>query len=127
MNRLVVLTLIASVGSGSLAFAGESLAQSGSRLIREAEAQAVATGTAAATSSPASPIVASQAAAWVNRIGGVSPAALQGQPVLANSGLRKRTKVMIYLAAGVGFAATAYAIDHKVLNVTPSSLGTRKD
>ena len=126
MNRLVVLTLIASVGSGSLAVAGESLAQSGSRIIREAEAQAVATGSVAATSSPASPIAASQAS-WVNRIGGVSPAALQGQPVLSNSGLRKRTKVMIYLAAGVGFAATAYAIDHKVLNVTPSSLGTRKD
>ena len=127
MNRLVVLTLIASVGSGSLAFAGESLAQSGSRIIREAEAQAVATGTVAATSSPASPIVVGQASTWMNRIGGVSPAALQGQPVLSNSGLRERTKVLIYLAAGVGFAATAYAIDHKVLNVTPSSLGTRKD
>ena len=111
-----------------MAFAGESLAQSGSRIIREAEsAQTVASGTVTATSSPASRIVVSQAETWVNRIGGVSPAALQGQPVLSNSGLRKRTKVMIYLAAGIGFAATAYAIDHKVLNVTPSSLGTRKD
>jgi hypothetical protein len=35
--------------------------------------------------------------------------------------------MMIYLAAGVGLAATAWTIDHKVVDVTPSSLGTRKD
>jgi hypothetical protein len=41
--------------------------------------------------------------------------------------MSKRTKIMIYLAAGVGLAGTAWAIDHKVLDVTPSSLGTRRD
>jgi hypothetical protein len=34
---------------------------------------------------------------------------------------------MIYLAAGVGFAFAAYTIDHNGLNITPSTLGTRKD
>jgi hypothetical protein len=34
---------------------------------------------------------------------------------------------MIFVAAAVGFAATAYAIDHKVQDVTPSTLGTRED
>jgi hypothetical protein len=41
--------------------------------------------------------------------------------------MSKRMKAIIWLAAGVGFAATAYAIDHKVQDNTPSSLGTRKD
>ncbi len=101
MRRLLVLTLIASLGSGSAAFAGESLVQSATRIVQEA--------------TRAKPISAG------------STEALQGQPVLAKSGMKKRTKIMIYLAAGVGFAATAYVIDQKVLNVTPSSLGTRKD
>jgi hypothetical protein len=34
---------------------------------------------------------------------------------------------MIYLAAGVGLAGAAWTIDHHVVDVTPSSLGTRKD
>lgn len=123
MSRLLVLTLIASLGSGSAAFAGESLVQSAARIVQEA-----AQAPGAATNSSTSSIATSQAATWVARIGASSTEALQGQgPVLSNSGMRKRTKIMIYLAAGVGFAATAYAIDHKVLNVTPSSLGTRKD
>jgi hypothetical protein len=41
--------------------------------------------------------------------------------------MSKRMKAIIWLAAGVGFAATAYTIDHKVQDNTPSSLGTRKD
>jgi hypothetical protein len=54
---------------------------------------------------------------------------LEGQelPALARSGMRKRTKILIYVAAGVGFAAAAYSIDHHVQDITPSSLGTRKD
>lgn len=124
MSRLLVLTLIASLGSGSAAFAGESLVQSAARIVQEA-AQAPGPATNSSTSS----IATSQAATWVTRLGAGSTEALlgQGQPVLSNSGMKKSTKIMIYLAAGVGFAATAYAIDQKVLNVTPSSLGTRKD
>jgi hypothetical protein len=41
--------------------------------------------------------------------------------------MKTRTKVMIYLAAGVRLAAAAWTIDHKVVDVTLSSLGTRKD
>ena len=53
--------------------------------------------------------------------------AMQEQPILSKSGMKKSKKMMIYLAAGVGLAATAWTIDHKVVDVTPSSLGTRKD
>ena len=34
---------------------------------------------------------------------------------------------MIYIGLAVGFAASAWVIDHHVLDVTPSSLGTRQD
>ena len=123
MNRLLILTLIASLGSGSAAFAGESLVQSATRIVREdARAPGVATNSSTSSLAP------SQRATWAARVAAGSTEALQAQaPVLSNSGMKKRTKILIYVAAGVGFAATAYAIDHKVLDVTPSSLGTRKD
>ena len=103
MSRLVVLTLVASLGSSSVAFAGEGLMQSASRIVQLAAREKVAP--------------AKQA----------SLASQEGTAVLSKSGMRTRTKVMIYLAAGVGLAAAAWTIDHKVVNVTPSSLGTRKD
>jgi hypothetical protein len=123
-SRLLVLTLIASVGSGSIAFAEEGLLESGSRILQEVGR---AQGPLAAASTRT--IVASQAATLVNRIDPARSEARLGQeqPVLSKTGIRKRTKIMIYVAAGVGFAATAYTIDRKVLNVTPSTLGTRKD
>src|SRR6266849_5213445 len=43
------------------------------------------------------------------------------------SGLSKRTKIVIAIAAAAGFAAVAYSIDRNVVNNTPSTLGTRKD
>jgi hypothetical protein len=122
-SRLLVLSLIASVGSGSIAFAEEGRLESGSRIVQEVGR---AQGPLAAASTR--PIVASQAATLVNRIDPARSEARQGQePGLSRHGMRKRTKIMIYVAAGVGFAATAYTIDRKVLNVTPSTLGTRKD
>jgi hypothetical protein len=127
MSRVLAFTLMVCVSGSSMAFAGESLAQSGSRIVqRVAQVQALAD---TATSRVATPIAASQAAMFVTRSGAGPSKALLGQasPALANSGMRKRTKAIIYIAAGIGFAATAYAIDHKVLDVTPSSLGTRKD
>lgn len=104
IRRLLVLTLMGSLGSGSLAFAGEGLLQSGVRIVRDAAR--VSTSRAA-----------------------VRGEALQGQeqPVLATSGMSRKTKLLIYLASGVGFAVGAYEIDHHVLNITPSTLGTRKD
>jgi hypothetical protein len=124
MSRALVLTLIASVLSGSIAFAEEGRPESGSRIVQEIGR---AQGPLAAASTRM--IVPSQVAALMKRIDPARSEAREGQEptALSKSGMRKRTKIMIYLAAGVGFGATAYAIDHKVLNVTPSSLGTRKD
>jgi hypothetical protein len=39
----------------------------------------------------------------------------------------KGKKMLIYAAIGAGFTASAFAIDRHDLNLTPSSLGTRKD
>jgi hypothetical protein len=39
----------------------------------------------------------------------------------------KAKKTLIYVGLAVGFAASVWAIDHHVLDVTPSSLGTRQD
>jgi hypothetical protein len=105
-SRLLVLTLIASLGSGSIAFAEEGLLQSGSRIVQQ--------------------VVRGQEPDRIHPARAEAHAA-QEQPALSKSGLSRRTKVMIYLAAGVGFAFAAYTIDHNGLNVTPSSLGTRKD
>ena len=119
MNRLLVFALVASVGSASAAFAEESLLTSGARHIQQiAIAESVASTTAASTI-PAGAAVS---------IGQKPVPALQaGQATLKGSGLRKRTKWMIALGLGAGFAAGAWTIDHKVIDVTPSSLGTRLD
>ena len=123
-SRLLVLSLIACVGSGSIAFAEEGRLESGSRIVREVGR---VQGPLAAASTRT--IVASQVVRPVNRFDPARSEAREGQeqPVLSKTGMQKRTKIMLYLAAGVGFGATAYTIDHKVLNVTPSTLGTRKD
>jgi hypothetical protein len=104
IRRLLVLTLVGSLGSGSLAFAGEGLLQSGVRIVSKA----------AETPTPRGAV-------------GHEAVAVQEAPALAKSRMSKRTKILIALAAGVGFAATAYTIDHHVVDITPSSLGTRKD
>jgi len=109
VRRLVVLTLIGSLGGSSFAFAAESLLQSGLRIAGEAGRESA--GKTEARLAPA------------------RAEALQGQgePAVVNSPMRKRTKILIYLATGVGFGLAAYEIDHHVLNITPSTLGTRKD
>jgi len=125
MNRLLVLTLIASFGSSSVAFAGEGLVQSASRVIAETGRTRVTAPPAAATHAP---MIATQASTFLNRIDGSKKEALaQEQSVVSKSGLGKGKKMLIYAAIGVGFAASAYAIDRHDLNLTPSSLGTRKD
>jgi hypothetical protein len=122
MSRLVALTVVISLWASSLTFAGEGLMQSGVRIVQQQMTQDARTTPgvprSVATTDPVSSIgfSASNAAAMQ-----------EGPAVLSKSRLSKRTKVMIYLAAGVGLAGTAWAIDHKVLDVTPSSLGTRRD
>ena len=121
-----MLTLVAALGSGSVAAAEESLVQSASRVVKDV-VQAQATPVAGAVTA-ARPIP-TQATMWSS--GAAAPssavAATQEPTVLSKSGMSKSRKAMIYLAVGVGFAASIYAIDHHVVDVTPSSLGTRKD
>jgi len=109
MRRLLIFTLVLWLGNTSSAVAGETLLASATRLARQA---ARAPSPSALVATPRSTLALAQ----------------QGSPpVLAASGLSKRMKVVIWLAAGVGFAAAAYTIDHKSLDNTPSTLGTRKD
>jgi len=102
MRRVLVLALIASLGNASAALAGETLLASATRIARDA-------------------------ASIRESVAGSAPALAQGQPALATSGMSKRKKIVIALIARAGFAATAYTIDRKVQDVTPSTLGTRKD
>jgi hypothetical protein len=46
---------------------------------------------------------------------------------LTKSGMPTWRKAAILIGIGVGTALTFYAIDHNVVDVTPSSLGTRED
>ncbi|SRR6266849_10268840 len=108
MRRCLVFVLVLWLGNTSAAF-GETLLASATRLAREA-ARAQAPLQTTSVAAPRSTLAMQQEA-----------------PALATSGMSRRTKVLIWLAAGVGFAATAYTIDHKVRDDTPSSLGTRKD
>ena len=123
-RRCFVLTLFAVLGSGSVAFAAESLLQSGSRIV--AELGRIPTSTSI---SDAGGVRADRRRGAASRAAAAPADALERleQPALASSGMRKRTKILIYVAAGVGFAASAYAIDRHVVDITPSSLGTRKD
>jgi hypothetical protein len=125
MNRLLVLTLIASFGSSSVALAGEGLAQSASRAIEETVRTPV-TATSAVTNH--APLIATQASTLLKRTEPSKEALFaQEQPVVSKSGMSKSKKMLIYVAIGAGFTASAFAIDRHDLNLTPSSLGTRKD
>ena len=110
MSRFVVLTLIASLGSSSVAFAGETLANVAVRVTREVARNEPPQK---AKSAVATPVQKNWAA--------------QEQPALSSSGMSKRTKMLIFLSTAVGVVAVAYAIDHRVEDNTPSSLGIRQD
>jgi hypothetical protein len=122
MSRLVALTMVMTLGISPVTFAGEGLMESASRAVSQqvenAATRPSATGAVAETKDSAR-----RTSGWT----APTFAAQQGGQVLSKSGMRRRTKVMIYLAAGVGLASAAWAIDHQVLDVTPSSLGTRRD
>ena len=106
MRRVIVFACVLSLGHASAALAGETLLTSATRLARE-----VAQDMSLSATAPGRSFTAAQ----------------PGQPGLETSGMSKRKKTLIWLVAGVGFAAVAWTIDHKVIDVTPSSLGTRKD
>src|ERR1700687_2800889 len=107
MRRVLVVALVLLLGHQPAAVAGETLLASAARLAREA-ARAQAPSQTTAVSAPRGTLALAQ----------------QGLPSLASSSMSRRRKMLIWLAAGVGFAATAYTIDHKVQDNTPSSLGT---
>lgn len=112
MKRSLVFALILSLGHASLAIAGETLLQSGRRITRqvaEARPASVANALEAKRLPPA----------------GAFRPALQAQPALAQSGLRKRTKILIAMGVFAAFGGAAYAIDRGVEDSTPSSLGQR--
>ena len=110
MRRVIVFALVLWLGNTSAVVAGETPLASATRFAREV-ARAHAPSPTTAVAAPRSTLALAQ----------------QGQAGLASSGMSRRKKALIWLAAGVGFAATAYTIDHKVLDNTLSSLGTRRD
>ncbi len=123
MHRLLVFTLVASIGSVPAAFAGESILTSGTRHVQQLAA-AESTMTAAPASQPAA-LPAGRAVVAVGKK--VTPSFQQEGGNISRSGMKKSTKMMIYAGLAVGFVASVWAIDHHVLDITPSSLGTRQD
>jgi hypothetical protein len=119
MKRMIVLALIGVLGPAPAAVAGESLLASGVRHV-----QHLAVG-----ETPAAAAVVTGAVASGRKAAAAKPApALQEQlGNLSKSGMSKRKKALIFISIGVGFAAGAYAIDHSVVDVTPSTKGTRQD
>ena len=105
--RAIVLIGVMALGQVTPALAGGSLLQSASRLAQQAGREM-----------PVSPRVAVREAPS-------RTAAEQG--TLAESGMSKRKKWFITIAAVLGVAGGIYAIDRGVEDNTPSSKGTRKD
>jgi len=120
MNRLLAFALVASIGNASAAFAGETILTSGARHAQElAVADAAATSTAVAATAPAGAIV---------KVGQKATPSFQAEGgTLSKSGMGKGKKTMIYAGLAAAFVLTVWTIDHNVLDITPSSLGTRKD
>ena len=123
MNRLVACAVLAALGNASAVFAGESLLTSGARHVQEI----AATPGASAGSESVNAIPAAAVAVGGQKAAPAYQAEPGGPGNLSKSGHSKATKVMIYSALGAGFALSAWAIDHHVLNLTPSTLGQRKD
>lgn len=125
MKRLLVFVLVAAIGNVSVAFAEESLLKAGARHVQRL---------AVAESSVAEPSAAAALPAGAITIAGKSTTgkkvapSLQEQPGnLTKSGMSTWKKAAILIGIGVGTALTFYAIDQNVVDVTPSSLGTRQD
>jgi hypothetical protein len=121
MHRLLVFALVASIGNASMAFAGESILKSGARHVQQ---MAAADSTAKAQDRQPAALPAGAAVVIGKK---VTPSFQQDAGNLSKSGMKKSTKLMIYAGLAAGFIASVYAIDHHVLDVTPSSLGTRQD
>jgi hypothetical protein len=118
MKRLLALGLAVSLLQVSVAFAAEPASAVGSTPATNA--------TERVPSSAGARFISFAEAARV----GSAPALAQqpgGGGTISQSGMSKRTKTMILAAVAAGFLGTAYGIDHKVKDVTPSSLNQRHD
>ena len=108
MRRSLAITLMLAFGHASVAVAGETLLQSGQRIITR---QAAATPAVSATPTLETKRLRANA----------GRAALQAQGTLAQSGMRTRTKLLIGLGIAAAFTGVALAIDGGVEDSTPSS------
>lgn len=124
MSRLVVVVLILSLGSASGAYAGETLLGVAARVARETAPNQAAEGAKSAANARERAV---RGFALATAPGQFRSATMMQEPAVSSSGMRKRTKVLIYLAATVGVVGSWYIIDHKVEDNTPSTLGTRRD
>ncbi|MGC4084366.1 MAG: hypothetical protein QM736_20200 [Vicinamibacterales bacterium] len=116
MKRMFAVALVATLAQASTAMAGESLLSAGTRHVQ----QIATTSEPTPSGSPTATVLPGKA----------TPAsvAYQGQgSTLSKSGMGKSKKALLYIGLAVGFAASVWTIDHHVLDVTPSSLGTRQD
>lgn len=107
MKRLFAAALVVTMANASAAFAGESLVSAGTRHVQ----QLAVSETSETAQKGAQPTAAYQA---------------QGGTI-SKSGMGKGKKALLFIGLAAGFAASVWTIDHHVLDVTPSSLGTRGD
>ena len=123
MNRLLVIALVASIGSvGGVCRRASSIRSpvGSARARRRGDARR----REHATTSRHAGLERSEP----SRLGKKArPRFRPEAALLSKSGMGKGKKTLIYIGVGVGFAATAWTIDHNVLDITPSSLGTRQD
>ena len=111
--RVIVFALALSIAGSTPAFAGDTLLASAVRAGQQLARAETPPGTAASARANVSSAQAAQ-----------PPQPPSG---LAAAGLSRRSKILIAIGAAVAFGGVAYAIDHHVVDNTPSSLGTRKD
>src|SRR5262245_9078268 len=125
MKRLLALALIVTLGNVPAVFAGEPLLVSATRLAREV------TATQSTVKSDLTAAKELGVTSFAKAAGVGEPAALAQQPggpgAVSQSGMSKRTKALIFAAVGVAFVGSMYGIDHRVKDVTPSSLGERHE
>lgn len=107
MRRLLALALTFLLGHASMALAGETILQSGQRIVsRQATADRAALYPTTQNPRRGDP-------------------ALQGPTTLAQSGMRARNKILIGLGIAAAVAGAALVIDRGVEDSTPSSRGER--
>lgn len=123
MKRLLALGLIVTLGSASAVFAGEPLLVSATRMARDT------TPTPASSKRDGAAAKDLGVTSFAKAVGVGEPAlaAQQGGGAISSSGLKKRTKTLIIGGAAAAFLGIAYGIDHRVRDVTPSTLGQRHD